>query len=157
MCIKTVLNLLTHFTRHRVSSHQLDETERGLVTTNAPLDMRMDRRNELNAKTIVNEYSFEEIRDIVKNYGEERWASRIAVYCKGRETRPIEMTEDLVEIIKAAIPESARRKGPHPAKRTFQALRIAVNDELGVLKELLTKDRIVEAGRKILHNNVSVS
>lgn len=122
-----------------VSSHQLDETERGFsYNKNAPLDMRMDRRNELNAKTIVNEYSFEEIRDIVKNYGEERWASRIAEFIvRARETRPIEMTEDLVEIIKAAIPESARRKGPHPAKRTFQALRIAVNDELGVLKRAI--------------------
>lgn len=122
-----------------VSSHQLDEAERGFsYNKNAPLDMRMDRRQELNAKTLVNEYSREEIRDIIRDFGEERWASRIAEFIvEARKEKVIETTEELVDIIKAAVPSSARREGPHPAKRTFQALRIAVNDELGILSKTI--------------------
>jgi len=122
-----------------VSSHQLDEAERGFsYQKDAPLDMRMDRTLKVTAETIVNEYSEEEIRDIIKNYGEERWAARIASFIiKARSKARIRTTLKLVDIIKAAIPSSARREGPHPAKRTFQALRIAVNNELGVLEQAL--------------------
>ncbi len=122
-----------------VSSHQLDEAERGFSYQNdAPLDMRMDRRQELNAEIIVNEYSKEDITNIIKDYGEEKWASRIASFIvEARKTDRIETTVQLVEIIKAAIPASARRDGPHPAKRTFQAIRIAVNNELGILKKTI--------------------
>jgi len=122
-----------------VSSHQLDEAERGFsYMQDAPLDMRMDREQELDAATIVNTYGESEIRDIIREYGEENWASRIASFIvKARETGKIETTGQLVEIIKAAIPARARREGPHPAKRTFQALRIAVNDELGALKDAI--------------------
>lgn len=118
-----------------VSSHQLDEGERGFsYNKDAPLDMRMDRRQKLTAETIVNEYSKDEIKKIIREFGEEKWASRIAEFIdERRKAKRIETTGELVEIIKAAIPSSARREGPHPAKRTFQALRIAVNDELGIL------------------------
>jgi 16S rRNA (cytosine1402-N4)-methyltransferase len=119
-----------------VSSHQLDEGQRGFsYQHDAPLDMRMDRRNTLTAKSIVNEYSEEEIRKIIFEYGEEKWAKRIANFIvQHRQTAPIETTGELVEIIKRAVPAGARRDGPHPAKRTFQAIRIAVNDELGILE-----------------------
>jgi len=122
-----------------VSSHQLDEAERGFsYQKDAPLDMRMDRTLEVTAETIVNEYREEEIRDIIKNYGEERWAARIASFIvKARNKDRIRTTSELVDIIKAAIPSAARREGPHPAKRTFQALRIAVNNELGILGQAL--------------------
>lgn len=122
-----------------VSSHQLDEAERGFsYMQDAPLDMRMDREQELDAATIVNTYDEKEIRDIIRGYGEENWAARIASFVvKAREAGRIETTGQLVEIIKAAIPARARREGPHPAKRTFQALRIAVNDELGALKDAI--------------------
>lgn len=120
-----------------VSSHQLDEAERGFsYQKDAPLDMRMDRRAGLNAAAIVNEYNEKSISAIIRDYGEEKWAARIAAFIvKARNESKIETTGRLVEIIKAAIPSSARREGPHPAKRTFQALRIAVNDELGALKQ----------------------
>lgn len=122
-----------------VSSHQLDEAERGFsYKQDAPLDMRMDRSLEVDAATIVNTYSEKEINDIIRQYGEENWAARIASFIvKVRETEKIETTGHLVDIIKAAIPANARREGPHPAKRTFQALRIAVNDELGALKDAI--------------------
>lgn len=122
-----------------VSSHQLDEAERGFsYKQDAPLDMRMDRDREPDAATIVNTYSEREIKDIIRQYGEENWAARIASFIvKARETDRIETTGQLVDIIKAAIPANARREGPHPAKRTFQALRIAVNDELGALTDAI--------------------
>lgn len=122
-----------------VSSHQLDEGERGFsYQHDAPLDMRMDRRNALNAGHIVNEYNEADIKSIIRDYGEEKWAARIAEFiAKARQTKRIETTFELVDIIKAAIPSAARREGPHPAKRTFQALRIAVNDELGILKKTI--------------------
>ncbi|ABN52213.1 MAG TPA: 16S rRNA (cytosine(1402)-N(4))-methyltransferase RsmH [Hungateiclostridium thermocellum] len=122
-----------------VSSHQLDEASRGFsYNKDAPLDMRMDRRGELTAKKIVNEYGREEIKRIIRDYGEEKWASRIAEFIvEARKKKEIETTGELVDIIKAAIPSSARRGGPHPAKRTFQALRIAVNNELGILAKTI--------------------
>jgi 16S rRNA (cytosine1402-N4)-methyltransferase len=122
-----------------VSSYQLDEAERGFsYQKDASLDMRMDRSGRLNAAVIVNEYGEQEIREIIRDYGEEKWASRIAEFIvKARQDKKIETTGQLVDIIKAAIPSAARREGPHPAKRTFQALRIAVNDELGVLKQVI--------------------
>ena len=119
-----------------VSSYQLDNPERGFSYMNdAALDMRMDRSEGMTAYDIVNEYSKDELYRIIKSYGEERWASRIADFIvKARREKPIETTFELVEIIKAAVPASARRNGPHPAKRTFQAIRIEVNDELGGVK-----------------------
>ncbi len=120
-----------------VSSHQLAEEERGFsYQQDAPLDMRMDRQSKLTAAVIVNEYDESEIKRLIRDYGEENWAARIAGFIvEARKESRIESTGRLVEIIKAAIPSSARREGPHPAKRTFQALRIAVNDELGALKQ----------------------
>lgn len=118
-----------------VSSPQLDEPERGFsYLKDAPLDMRMDPSISTTAADLVNGSSESELRRIISEYGEERWASRIAKFIvRERERRRIDSTLALVEIIKAAIPAGARRKGPHPAKRTFQALRIAVNDELGAI------------------------
>lgn len=120
-----------------VSSFQLDNADRGFSYMQiAPLDMRMNRRDGLTAYDVVNTYSKQELTDIIKKYGEEKWASRIATFITDRrKEKPIENTEELVEIIKAAIPAKARREGPHPAKRTFQAIRIEVNDELGQLKK----------------------
>ncbi len=122
-----------------VSSHQLDEAERGFsYRKDAPLDMRMDRSADLNAGEIVNEYDEKKISAIIREYGEEKWAARIAAFIvKARSESRIESTGRLAEIIKAAIPSAARREGPHPAKRTFQALRIAVNDELGALRHAI--------------------
>ena len=119
-----------------VSSHQFDDGERGFsYHHDAPLDMRMDRTNPLTAAVVVNEWEEEEIARIIREYGEERWAARIAQFiARARREQPIETTGQLVEIIKAAIPAAARREGGHPARRTFQAIRIAVNDELGVLQ-----------------------
>lgn len=122
-----------------VSSPQLDVAERGFsYMADGPLDMRMDRRAPMTAAELVNSASRGELTRIISEYGEERWASRIAQFIENERKRgPIETTNQLVEVIKAAIPAGARRTGPHPAKRTFQALRIAVNDELGALKEAL--------------------
>ncbi len=122
-----------------VSSFQLDEGERGFsYMHNGLLDMRMDRRKSLTAYELVNSCTEEELADIIRTYGEERWAGRIASFiCKFREKEEIRTTEDLVCIIKAAIPAGARRTGPHPAKRTFQALRIKVNDELNILAKTM--------------------
>ena len=119
-----------------VSSYQFDNPERGFsYRFDAPLDMRMDQELEISAREIVNTYSESEITRIIKEYGEEKWAARIAKFIVDeRKTKNIETTFELVEIIKNAIPASARRNGPHPAKRTFQALRIEVNRELDVLE-----------------------
>ena len=122
-----------------VSSHQLDEEERGFsYQKDAPLDMRMDRRQTLSAEVVVNEYDEDALRKIIQDYGEERWAGRIASFiARERQKKRIETTGELVDIIKAAIPSYARRDGPHPAKRTFQAIRIEVNNELGILKDAI--------------------
>ena len=135
-----------------VSSYQLDNSERGFSYMNdGPLDMRMDNNDgELDAKQVVNEYSEEELKGIIRDYGEEKWASRIASFItKAREQSPILTTFQLVEIIKAAIPAAARRDGPHPAKRTFQAIRIEVNDELNQLEKAVdeTIDVLKSGGR----------
>lgn len=118
-----------------VSSFQLDNVDRGFSYMHkAPLDMRMDQQEGFSAYDVVNDYSESQLFEIIKKYGEEKWASRIAKFIvKARSEKPIEDTEELVEIIKSAIPAKARREGPHPAKRTFQAIRIEVNDELGQL------------------------
>jgi 16S rRNA (cytosine1402-N4)-methyltransferase len=115
-----------------VSSPQLDEAERGFsYQHDAPLDMRMDQEQSLTAHTIVNEWSEQALADVIYQYGEERFSRRIARnIVKYREKTALQTTLELVEVIKSSIPAAARRKGPHPAKRTFQALRIAVNDEL---------------------------
>jgi 16S rRNA (cytosine1402-N4)-methyltransferase len=120
-----------------VSSRQLDAPERGFsYMACAPLDMRMDADGRLTARDVVNEYPIKELTRVIRRYGEEKWAGRIAAFIeKEREMRPIESTHDLVMLIKAAIPASARREGPHPAKRTFQAIRIEVNDELGQIEK----------------------
>ncbi|MDR1571923.1 MAG: 16S rRNA (cytosine(1402)-N(4))-methyltransferase RsmH [Clostridiales Family XIII bacterium] len=122
-----------------VSSFQLDSPERGFsYMRDAPLDMRMDASSGLTAGDVVNGYGRDELTRIIREYGEERWASRISGFIASRRAeRPIERTGELVDIIKAAIPASARREGPHPAKRTFQAIRIEVNDELGGLAEAI--------------------
>ena len=121
-----------------VSSHQLDVRERGFsYHDDAPLDMRMDASQSLDARKIVNTRSEDELTRILRDYGEENWARQIArVICDRRKEAPIERTSQLVEIIDAAIPKKFRAKdGSHPARRTFQALRIAVNGELDALKK----------------------
>ncbi len=122
-----------------VSSHQLDEADRGFsYNHNAPLDMRMDQRRPLSAYVVVNEYTKEELTRIIKDYGEERWAKRIAEFIiNERKIKPIETTFELVSVIKKAVPKGARADGPHPAKRTFQAIRIEVNNELGILEDTI--------------------
>ncbi|EQK43893.1 ribosomal RNA small subunut methyltransferase H [[Clostridium] bifermentans ATCC 638] len=122
-----------------VSSHQLDEADRGFsYMQDAPLDMRMDIRCSFSAYDVVNTYSEAELSKIIKDYGEDNWAKRIAKFIvEGRKEKNIETTGELVEIIKKAIPKKARMDGPHPAKRTFQAIRIEVNNELGVITEMI--------------------
>lgn len=122
-----------------VSSPQLDEAERGFsYQHDAPLDMRMDNTQTFTANDLVNTWSQDELAQIMFEYGEERWSKRIAEFIvRDRAKAPIETTGQLVDIIKAAIPAAARREGPHPAKRTFQAIRIAVNDELNVFAEAI--------------------
>ena len=122
-----------------VSSPQLDTPERGFsYQHNAPLDMRMDQTQVLSAKTVVNEWPIEELIRIFFRYGEEKFSKSIArKIIEAREKGPIETTEQLVDIIKAGIPAPARRKGGHPAKRVFQAIRIAVNEELDAFEESL--------------------
>lgn len=124
-----------------VSSHQLDEAERGFsYMHDAPLDMRMDSRNSFTAYNVVNDYSELELCEIISKYGEERWSKRIAEFIvKERKQNTINTTFELVSIIKKAIPKGARKDGPHPAKRTFQAIRIEVNNELGILKNSIEK------------------
>ena len=120
-----------------VSSHQLDTAERGFsYMQDGPLDMRMNQSGALTAEKIVNTYSSEELYRIIWDYGEERWAKRIVQFIlEAREEEPITSTSELVDIIKRAIPAKARQDGPHPAKRTFQALRIEVNQELQILHD----------------------
>jgi 16S rRNA (cytosine1402-N4)-methyltransferase len=122
-----------------VSSYQLDTADRGFSykeDADAPLDMRMDQRNPLSARVIVNEYSEREIFHVIRDYGEDPFAQNIAKHIvRAREEAPIETTGQLVEIIKAAIPARVRSGGGHPAKRTFQALRIECNHELSVLED----------------------
>lgn len=124
-----------------VSSPQFDEASRGFsYRFDAPLDMRMDTRQALNAQIIVNEWSFAQLERIIRQYGEEKFAKQIAREIERRRMiQPIETTGELVDIIKTAIPQAARRRGGHPAKRTFQAIRMAVNDELSVLEASLTQ------------------
>ncbi len=122
-----------------VSSPQLDQPQRGFsYRTSAPLDMRMDQEEELDASKVVNFYEERELARVIREYGEERWASRIARFIVQRRKRaPITTTDGLVEIIEDAIPASARRRGGHPARRTFQALRLEVNREIPSLEEAL--------------------
>ncbi|WZY01078.1 16S rRNA (cytosine(1402)-N(4))-methyltransferase RsmH [Bacillus sp. FSL W7-1360] len=123
-----------------VSSPQLDEADRGFsYHQDAPLDMRMDQTAPLTAQQIVNEWPFAKLVSIISRYGEEKFAKQIARKIEAFRTKqPLETTGQLVEVIKDAIPAPARRTGGHPAKRTFQAIRIAVNDELGAFEEALT-------------------
>ena len=120
-----------------VSSLQFDEGKRGFsYWEDAPLDMRMDTSQKLSAAELINRASREELTRIIREYGEEPWASRIVQFIVNERRRsPVLTTHQLVKIIKAAVPAGARRRGPHPARRTFQALRIAVNRELAVLKK----------------------
>ena len=122
-----------------VSSYQLDIAERGFsYMEDAPLDMRMDRRQEMTSKNIVNEYSESELFHMIRDYGEDKFAKNIAKHIvNARKVKPIETTKELTEIIKAAIPMKVRAVGGHPAKRTFQAIRIELNQELTVLKQSL--------------------
>jgi 16S rRNA (cytosine1402-N4)-methyltransferase len=122
-----------------VSSPQLDEAERGFsYHQDAELDMRMDQTAQLTAREIVNQWPEQDIAKILFEYGEEKFARRIAAQIvAARAKGPIETTGELVELIKEGIPAAARRSGPHPARRSFQALRIAVNDELGAFEEAL--------------------
>ena len=124
-----------------VSSPQLDDGQRGFsYMVDAPLDMRMNGQDSLDAKQIVNHWSYEELKQILYDYGEERFAPRIAAaICKRREEREIETTLELVDIIRGAMPASALREKQHPAKRSFQAIRIAVNDELGSVERVMQK------------------
>jgi 16S rRNA (cytosine1402-N4)-methyltransferase len=137
-----------------VSSYQLDNPDRGFsYQQDAPLDMRMNKRQELRAWDIVNKYPEETLKKIISEFGEERWSARIASFiARERKKGSIDTTSGLVDIIKAAIPSGARREGPHPAKRTFQALRIEVNDELGVLKRTLERslDNLNYGGRLLV-------
>ena len=122
-----------------VSSFQLDEKERGFTyREDVPLDMRMDQRQELSAREIVNEYSEMELFHIIRDYGEEKFAKNIAKHIVNkRKEKPVETTGELIDIIKGAIPMKVRAVGGHPAKRTFQAIRIECNRELDVLKDSL--------------------
>ena len=122
-----------------VSSHQLDTAERGFsFRVSAPLDMRMDTQGEVSAKDIINQSSCEELAAVLLEYGEEKYARRIAKrIVQEREAAPVETTDRLADIVAGAVPAAYRHGRIHPATRTFQALRIAVNDELGVLKIIL--------------------
>lgn len=135
-----------------VSSYQLDTAERGFsYQADAPLDMRMDRSNPVSAYDVVNGYSEEELKRILYEYGEERFSSRIASnIIRAREENPIATTGELVEIIKHSIPAPARDGGHHPAKRSFQAIRIAVNGELDVIAPAIKSAvRMLKSGGRI--------
>lgn len=133
------------------SSYQFDTAERGFsYMHNAELDMRMDTDANLTAYNVVNEYSEADLRKIIFEYGEERFASKIAAeICNARSITPLKTTYELADIIKKAIPPVARIDGPHPAKRTFQAIRIEVNGELDVIKPLIksASNALVPSGR----------
>ena len=139
-----------------VSSYQLDEPERGFTyREDVPLDMRMDRRNPKTAKNIVNEYSEMELFRIIRDYGEDKFAKNIAKHIVAvREKKEIETTGELIEIIKAAIPAKVRATGGHPAKKTFQAIRIELNAELEVLQNSLDEmiDLLEDGGRICIIN-----
>lgn len=134
-----------------VSSYQLDTPERGFsYMHDGPLDMRMNKEASLDAEYIVNHYKEEELADIIHRYGEERWSKRIAQFIvAARKEKPLTTTFELVDVIKKAIPKGARLDGPHPAKRTFQAIRIEVNNELEILADTMEKavDRLKSGGR----------
>lgn len=134
-----------------VSSHQLDMAERGFsYMHDGPLDMRMDQQTEKTAAFVVNTYSEEALSDLIWRYGEERWHKRIARFIVlARQETPLATTFQLVDVIKKAIPKGARKDGPHPAKRTFQALRIEINDELGILEQAVDDavSALVSGGR----------
>lgn len=134
-----------------VSSHQLDEEERGFsYNKDAPLDMRMDRGNAFSAWDVVNKYSEKELEKIIWDFGEEKWAKRIAKFIvEERRESPIDTTFELVSVIKKAIPKKVRSQGGHPARKTFQAIRIEVNQELDILKNsILNANEVLnESGR----------
>lgn len=134
-----------------VSSYQLDTPERGFSYMNeGPLDMRMNTDSKFDAYYVVNNYSEEQLADIIHRYGEERWSKRIAQFIVNeRKLKPIATTGELVTVIKKAIPKGARQDGPHPAKRTFQAIRIEVNNELNILEAVVRKavERLKSDGR----------
>ena len=134
-----------------VSSFQLDEAERGFSYMNdGKLDMRMNQSDTFTAYEIVNTYSERKLTSIINEYGEENWANRIAKFIvEARTEKPIETTFELVEVIKKAIPAAARKDGPHPAKRTFQAIRIEVNNELKIIEQTIeaTVKRLNKGGR----------
>ena len=134
-----------------VSSPQLDDSTRGFsYMADAPLDMRMDNSQSLTAHTVVNTWPQEELKRILFDYGEERYAPRIAsAICRSREERCIETTLELASIIRAAMPAAALREKQHPAKRSFQAIRIAVNDELGAVEKVMkdAPDCLAPGGR----------
>ncbi len=135
-----------------VSSHQLDEGERGFsYNKDSFIDMRMDTSQDLRGWDVANKYSKKELERIIKEYGEERWASRIAEFIvTERQSKTIDTTGELVDVIKKAIPSGARKDGPHPAKRTFQAIRIEVNKELEILKESINKAvKLLNTGGRI--------
>lgn len=122
-----------------VSSYQLDTPERGFsYMHDGPLDMRMNQEGRLTALEVVNTYEEERLAEIIYKYGEERWSKRIAQFIvQERAQKPIKTTFELVSVIKKAVPRGARQDGPHPAKRTFQAIRIEVNNELGILGQVI--------------------
>ncbi len=134
-----------------VSSYQLDNAERGFsYMQDARLDMRMNPSDELSAYEVVNSYNKEELTKIFYEYGEEKWSARVAEFIVNkRAIKPVETTLELVDIIKAAIPKKVRVEGSHPAKRIFQAIRIEVNNELGILKETVSDivDMLKPGGR----------
>jgi len=135
-----------------VSSPQLDEADRGFsYQHDAELDMRMDQSSDLTAKEVVNEWPFNDLMKIISRYGEEKFAKQIARKIEAaREKKEIQTTGELVEIIKDAIPAPARRTGGHPAKRTFQAIRIAVNDELNAFEDALQDSiKLLDIGGRI--------
>lgn len=135
-----------------VSSHQLDQEERGFsYNKDSFLDMRMDTSKDFSAWDVVNKYSRKELERIIKDYGEERWAARIAEFIENeRQVKSIDTTGELVDIIKKAIPSGARKDGPHPAKRTFQAIRIEVNKELEILRDsIIDAVKLLNPGGRI--------
>lgn len=135
-----------------VSSYQLDTAERGFsYMQDGPLDMRMDPLAKLSASDVVNQYPEQQLAQVIMEYGEEKWARRIASFIVAeRKVQPLQTTGQLVDVIKKAVPAAARREGPHPAKRTFQAIRIEVNGELAILRQaLLDAVQLLEQGARI--------